>query len=165
MAEELDFDEILRRATRAETRGAGKGNINREDRLLEEEVATLIKSQNEINDAIIKRRQKRVKIEQMRINVRMRINFSKSVFRYLCYFSLFCGSVIMLQGFNPKFDVHYKWLLNFRLRLGGFHLSKTPLVTLIGSTAVSVLGLVAIVLRGLFRGGAKDEKSPAEKKQ
>ncbi|EUK19371.1 hypothetical protein [Commensalibacter papalotli (ex Servin-Garciduenas et al. 2014)] len=59
---------------------------------------------------------------------------------YLYLFSLSCFAIIFLQAF------HYR----------GFNLDKIAITTLIGGFAASVIGLVQIILRGLF---LSEEKS------
>lgn len=75
-----------------------------------------------------------IKNSNMRRTAKLREESAKAVYKYLVSYSLFSALVIALQGFH----------------LFGFLLPDTALCILIGSTAVSAIGLVAIVLRGLF---------------
>lgn len=65
---------------------------------------------------------------------KMRRRRAQAVYWYLVGYSLFTAAVIVLQGFRYK----------------GFRLNETALSIMIGSTAVSAISLVAIVLKGLF---------------
>ena len=60
--------------------------------------------------------------------------YAKRIFRFLCGWSLFVALILIFSGFSS-------W---------GFKLSDTVLSVLTGSTTVSVLGLVVIILKGLF---------------
>lgn len=76
--------------------------------------------------------------------------YGEKAFTYLKWYSVYCGSVVILQGFSPKISIGHFF------RLNGFSIDDTPLTVLVGSTAVSVIGLIAIMLRGLY--GLKEEK-------
>ncbi|BAU37862.1 hypothetical protein APT_00780 [Acetobacter pasteurianus NBRC 101655] len=103
-------------------------------------------------------------IKCLKQNRKIKKKFSDQVINYLWWFSFGCLVIIFFEGFSPKLDIHlnHSNLYNFEIRLGGFHIDDTPLTTLIGSTAVSAIGLVAIVLRGLFN--SKEEKSDEKPK-
>lgn len=92
-------------------------------------------------------------LKSSRQDRKIKRKFSDDVLSYLWWFSFCCLAIIFLQGFSPKVDLHYHsdhfW--NIELRSSGFHIGNTPLTTLIGSTAASAIGLVAIVLTGLFK--------------
>ena len=86
--------------------------------------------------------------------------FSDYVLNYLKIFSVFCVVVIFLQGSNPKFNFHIR-IFHYQIihfRMNGFKIGEVPFTTLIGSTAVSAIGLVAIVLNGLFKVKKDEEK-------
>jgi hypothetical protein len=68
-------------------------------------------------------------------NRRLRWRYAKWVFRYLVWYSVFAGAVIVAHGF----------------KLWGFQLPEIALGALVGSTAVSAIGLVASVVTGLFK--------------
>ncbi|CEF40197.1 hypothetical protein predicted by Glimmer/Critica [Acetobacter senegalensis] len=106
------------------------------------------------------------KLKNLKQNRRIKKNFSKQVINYLWWFSLGCLIILFLEGFSPKISIalHYSESMHFKFRSDKFHIDDTPLTTLIGSTAVSAIGLVAIVLRGLFNGkeDKTGEKSTAE---
>lgn len=67
-------------------------------------------------------------------NREMRKRYSDLVFKYLVGYSVFVGVVVVLAGFEVL----------------GFQLDTSVLDFLVGSTAASSIGLVAIVVRGLF---------------
>jgi len=68
-------------------------------------------------------------------NRRLRWRYAKWVFRYLVVFSLFSALIVILHGFG----------------IGSFALPDLALGALVGSTAVSAIGLVAAVVTGLFQ--------------
>jgi hypothetical protein len=82
----------------------------------------------------------KAELENERQDTQLRKRFSEQIFQYLRTFSLFCGVVILLQGFG----------------VFGFRLDTPVLVTLVGGTAASAFGLVSIVLGGLFRDFSKN---------
>lgn len=86
--------------------------------------------------------------------------YSGYVLKYLAIFSFSVLFIILCQAINPKFDLWCgsKTYTLFRFRLGGFHLDDPVLVSLVGGTSASAIGLVAIVLQGLFK-SPKDDKS------
>lgn len=98
----------------------------------------------------------------------LKAKYANYILKFLGIFSVACLFLLLLDGINPKFDI---WLTKgtgktfIRLRMGGFHLNDTIMVTLIGSTAASAIGLVAIILQGLFK-VSKDGKGadPPDKK-
>lgn len=97
-------------------------------------------------------------IKNLKQNRKIKKNFSKQVINYLWWFSLSCLVIIFLEGFSPKIYLYINLnYFHFNFKLNGFHIDDVPLTTLIGSTAVSAIGLVAIVLQGLFK-VPKDEK-------
>ena len=65
----------------------------------------------------------------------LRESYSKRVYEYLVWYSIAAFLVIILQG------THYN----------GFQLDSTVISIIVGSTAVSAIGLVGIVVRGLFK--------------
>ena len=71
---------------------------------------------------------RKIKAEMMR-------PFADKVFKFVCAYCGLVSIIIVLAGFE---DNH-------------FHLSDAVLTVIAGSTAVSVIGLVTIVLSGLFR--------------
>jgi len=105
-------------------------------------------------------------IEELRQTRELKEKFARYVLKYLAIFSFTCLAILILEGINPKFDFSIRCggqnLL--RARMGQFHLDDGPLTTLIGSTAVSAIGLVAIVLKGLFRAPADENKKEDDKK-
>lgn len=107
------------------------------------------------------------KIKNLKQNRKIKKNFSKQVINYLWWFSSGCLAILFLEGFSPKLDIHlnHSNLYNFEVRLNGFHIDDTPLTTLIGSTAASAIGLVAIVLRGLFNGKDENKKLDTTKEE
>lgn len=74
-------------------------------------------------------------------NREMREANAKSVFRYLVWYSVFVGALLVLNGWGVK---------------TGFVLPDVVLTALVGSTAASAIGLMAIVVNGLFRKDGKE---------
>ncbi|MDA9062270.1 hypothetical protein N9K23_02765 [Planktomarina temperata] len=60
-------------------------------------------------------------------------------FNFMCVYSGFVGSVLLLDSFN----------------ISGFEMDPTVQAYLVGSTAVTVIGLVGMVLIGVFVGARK----------
>ena len=60
--------------------------------------------------------------------------YAKKVFRFVVWYCAVVGAIIIGDGFGD----------------GIFHLSDTVLGIIAGSTAVSVIGLIGVVVRGLF---------------
>jgi hypothetical protein len=71
----------------------------------------------------------------LKANRTMRLDYANKVFAYLVAYSIFAGLVLACSG--------WKFL--------GFVLPEIALTALVGSTAVSAIGLVGIVVTGLFR--------------
>lgn len=65
----------------------------------------------------------------------LRKRYADAAFRFLIFFSIFCGVVLICQGI-PQIP---------------FKLAENIVVALIGSTAAAVIGLVGWVARGLFK--------------
>lgn len=74
-------------------------------------------------------------IEDIHLNRQMKERYAGWVFWYFSLYSLFSAVVVLLNGFN----------------IWGFYLEKVPFSVLIGTLAANVIGLVAIILKGLFR--------------
>lgn len=79
----------------------------------------------------------------LRVNRRMRRDYGRAVFIYLVAYSIFAAVVIVLSG----------W------KIGGFELPQVVLAAIVGSTAVSAIGLVGIVVTGLFKTAAEKVKA------
>jgi hypothetical protein len=60
--------------------------------------------------------------------------YSNKVFTFLCFYGLVAFLLLLLNGFH----------------LGGFNLDPSVLKFIVGSTAVSAIGLVGLVIRGMF---------------
>lgn len=73
--------------------------------------------------------------EDAKANRELRWRYAKWVFSCLVSYSIFVGLILLLSGFD----------------IFGFHLADDVLGFLVGSTAVSAIGLVAAVVTGLFR--------------
>ena len=65
--------------------------------------------------------------------------YAGRAFNFMCVFSGFVGSVLLLDSFN----------------ISGFEMDPTVQAYLVGSTAVTVIGLVGMVLTGVFVGARK----------
>jgi len=115
-------------------------------------------------DLYYKNQERDLKIKALRQELKLKRKFSRQVIKYLWIFSGCCLGILFLQGFSPKICIKFTVCSYFYglFRLNGFHLDGTPLTTLIGSTAASAIGLVAIVLRGLFPSKALDDKKLTE---
>ena len=74
------------------------------------------------------------KNKDLEANRELRWRYARWVFFYLVIYSTFVGFVIIISGFH----------------VFGFTLSPSVLEFLVGSTAVSAIGLVAAVVAGLF---------------
>jgi len=72
----------------------------------------------------------------LRANRKLRWTYARWVFRYLVVYSAFVGFVLLIAGFRV---------------ITTFHLSDAVLEFLVGSTAISSIGLVATVVAGLFK--------------
>ncbi|GAB2206034.1 hypothetical protein ROS1_28500 [Roseibium sp. ROS1] len=68
-------------------------------------------------------------------NIRLRKKYASRVYWYLVVYSLIVALMVIASGFSWK----------------GFSLPETVLGLLVGSTAVSAIGLVHAVVTGLFR--------------
>ncbi len=65
--------------------------------------------------------------------------YAGRAFNFMCVYSGFVGSVLLLDSFN----------------ISGFEMDPTVQAYLVGSTAVTVIGLVGMVLKGVFVGARK----------
>jgi len=65
--------------------------------------------------------------------------YAGRAFNFMCVYSGFVGSVLLLDSFN----------------ISGFEMNPTVQAYLVGSTAVTVIGLVGMVLTGVFVGARK----------
>lgn len=65
--------------------------------------------------------------------------YAGRAFNFMCVYSGFVGSVLLLDSFN----------------ISGFEMDPTVQAYLVGSTAVTVIGLVGMVLTGMFVGARK----------
>ncbi len=79
-------------------------------------------------------------LEDQRSARKMRENFANSAFKYLSGYSISCLFLLFFEGISIPRNVYIH-----------FNISDNVLLALVGSTAVSVLGLVGIVLSGLFK--------------
>lgn len=163
----LNFEGIIGPGSKKDVEDDNPKEIAQSEKI-SDEISALEQGQtdfiNERNSLINKK--ERMHLIRMKLEMRMRQDFSKRVFCYLWVFSGFCATVLLLQGFNPDTDIHFHsdkfWNIEFRWH--GFKLDAAPLTTLIGGTAASAIGLVAIVLRGLFNSTKDDDKPKEDKK-
>ena len=72
-------------------------------------------------------------------NRELRENYANKMFHYMCMWSLFIVIVIMLSGFNFS-----EWKFNFQL-------DRWVLMTLIGSTTVSIFAIIQAIIKGIFK--------------
>lgn len=75
----------------------------------------------------------------------LKMRYARAVYIYLVWYSIICAAIVTVDGF----------------RFFHFFLPEKVLLTLIGSTGVSAIGLVGFVVNGLF----KPIKPPAEQSQ
>jgi hypothetical protein len=73
-------------------------------------------------------------MENQRANRALRQNAAERAYWYLCALSIAVFFILLLAGF----------------RIGGFALDSVVLTTLAGGTFVSAMGLVGLVIKGLF---------------
>jgi hypothetical protein len=64
----------------------------------------------------------------------LRKSYASRLYWYLFFYSIFCAAIVISQGIESC----------------PFKLESEVVITLIGSTAVSVIGLVGLVAKGLF---------------
>tara|TARA_R110002020_G_scaffold161283_8_gene346259 strand:- start:4789 stop:5121 length:333 start_codon:yes stop_codon:yes gene_type:complete len=83
-----------------------------------------------IEDALVEER-----LENAKQDRALRKSYASQAFRFLYVFAAFSGAIIIAQGFETI----------------PFKLPENVVVTLIGATAASVIGLVGFVARGLFK--------------
>ena len=79
------------------------------------------------------------KLDVADVKARMMEPWADKVFNFVCVYCVALGALVVMSGF----------------KVCGFSLSDTVLAVLAGSTAASVIGLIGIVVSGLF--GAKTE--------
>lgn len=72
--------------------------------------------------------------EDKRENRKLRQRYARWVFWYMCGYSLAMFGLVVASG----------------IECSGFELEPTVLVTLVGGTAISAIGLVVAVVKGLF---------------
>ncbi len=77
---------------------------------------------------------KREELYNLELYRKLREKYAKYVFRFLVFYCIIVFALIILHGFS---------ICNFKLH-------SSVLVTIAGSTAVSAIGLVGIVITGLF---------------
>jgi hypothetical protein len=70
-----------------------------------------------------------------RANRALRFRYAKAVYRYLVWYSIGCLALVLLSGFKVL----------------GFSIPEIAFTAIVGSTAVSAIGLVGFVVQGLFR--------------
>ena len=75
------------------------------------------------------------KLEDSKSTRRLRETYAKKVYYYLIAYSLCAYALILAHGF----------------KLWGFQIDSSVIGIVVGSTAVSAIGLVGIVVRGLFK--------------
>jgi len=94
--------------------------------------------QEEAALAAARTRAKTAQITEANIDIRhnriMRNSYANRVFCYLICYSVFAAIVLLLSGF----------------KVFNFELPTAALTAVVGSTAVSAIGLVGIVVTGLF---------------
>ena len=72
--------------------------------------------------------------------------YAQKSFMFMCVYSVSVGVLLLLDGFGSTFLL---------IGIMPFSLPETVLAFLVGSTAVTVIGLVGMVLTGVFVGARK----------
>ncbi len=72
-------------------------------------------------------------------------------FRFMYAYCAFVGAILLLDGFDIKIPITDK----VQTLIATFDLDESVLQFLVGSTAVTVIGLVGMVLTGIFVGARK----------
>lgn len=67
--------------------------------------------------------------------MRLRFKYAKAVYRYLAWYTVGAGALVVFTGIPSS----------------GFKISDIVLTTIVGSTAVAAIGLVGFVVNGLFK--------------
>lgn len=126
-------------------------NFSKQEQDLEEE---LMKYPDEILAENI-RRLKNENAEQ-ELNIQLKKDYSGNIFRFMCLWTLLVFIIIFLDSltYTPIETIITKKDLSFDV-------SDSVMMTLIGGTTVSVIGLVGFVVKGLF----PSVKSNKEKKK
>jgi hypothetical protein len=111
-----------------------KENLNREDCINNgnEEFCDRIKRTAE-NDVAVALQE----LEEAKQAMVMRKEYASRIFKFVCYWSISFGIVLLLQGFGGLCKCK-------------FNLANNVIIILEGTTFLEVLGLMIIVLRYLF---------------
>jgi hypothetical protein len=86
-------------------------------------------------EAELKNKLARSRIKNVKADRRMRQTYAARILRYLEWYSIVVGLMIVASGIKPL----------------GFSLPVEILASLVGSTALAAIGLVGFIARGLFR--------------
>ena len=78
-------------------------------------------------------------IEDRKSNRELKEKYAEKMFQYMCIWSVFIVIVIILSGLGGL------WKFSFQL-------DKWVLITLIGSTTVSIFAIVRAIIEGIFKG-------------
>jgi len=107
-------------------------------------MVTSLASELDAANAELSRLKAKRTIEEVRAG--MLEEYSNKVFWFVVFYCLVVGIMLVLAGWNDR---------------TGFSLSDTILGIIAGSTAVSVIGLIGMVISGLF-GGAASQRAKTE---
>lgn len=115
----------------------------KEEKSLSKNEAKQEKVQFDKDKAESEREQQRVNNEtkDKKATRSLRAEFAKKAFWYLVGYSIFTAFILILQGLHVTILAQYY----------SFHLDETLLKILVGSTGVSIIGLVGMILQELFK--------------
>lgn len=88
-----------------------------------------------LQKARLENRLSQARIDDVEADRELRKTYANRILRFLEWYAGGVGGLVVLDGF------HFFW----------FHLEKEVTATLVGSTAISAIGLVGFIARGLFR--------------
>lgn len=83
---------------------------------------------------------------ELELNIELKKQYSNNIFAFMCVWTIFVFIIIFLDAFTytpEKTSLLYEKDISFDI-------SDNVLVTLIGGTTISVIGLVGFVIQGLF---------------
>ncbi len=97
----------------------------------------------DLNDKVEKRTQEDADVTAADSRTKMREDLKDKIYWYWVWWSVFVVIIVLLQGFGKRV---------------GFSLPETLLSIIVGSTTASVIGLISVMVHGLFGGKPKKDK-------
>ena len=120
------FEDIIQRSAKAElTKTRGTDGVFYE----------LEKTKLDLEKVALERDHLKEDLANKQQDRQLRKDYANKIFSYLMYYSLFCAFVLISQATNAT----------------KFSLPDNVLVVLVGSTAISIIGLVGWIVKGLFK--------------